>query len=324
MLQICKHIGKEKQKVYIQINIISKYKSSGDGKMIEEIQITKLGIDKANVRGPEWVSDDELVNSIKAQGILHPLIVRRTKPGSEKDYTIVSGGRRFFASQEAGLSTVPCDIRELSDVEAIAISIMENKGRSDIPTWKIAESVNEMYKEINSHATKEEKIMVIQDKTGLSRTTIQRYLRVYELPEQIRELLKKPEKRSEEAKKLIKMMPPGASAEKGELSIKKAEKISKELYHLPLEKQMEVALDVINKPDELAYETIEKVRLFPEMDVEEVYREHVANIPKGRRFRIEFGAQIVRALDDALSRESNVHCIYHFTWNVEVICPTRF
>ena len=120
------------------------------------------------------------------------------------------------------------------------------------------------------------------------------------------------------------MMPPGASAEKGELSIKKAEKISKELYHLPLEKQMEVALDVINKPDELAYETIEKVRLFPEMDVEEVYREHVANIPKGRRFRIEFGAQIVRALDDALSRESNVHCIYHFTWNVEVICPTRF
>lgn len=267
--------------------------------MIKEIPIEKLGIDEANVRGPEWVSDEELVNSIKAQGVLHPLIIRKAKPGSEKVYTIVSGGRRFFASQEAGLETVPCDIRDLTDVEARAISIMENKERTDIPAWKIAESVNEMFKEINTHATKEDKIRIIQEKTGLSRTSIQRYLTVYELPEQIRELMKKPEKRSEEVKELLKMMPVRASTEEKELSIMKAEKISKELYRLPLEKKMKVALKVIELPEKLAFETIEKVKTFPKMDVEEVYKEHVISIPKGHKFNIELGAHIIRALDKA-------------------------
>ena len=72
---------------------------------------------------------DELAESIKAQGVLSPLVVR---PKGGHSYEIVAGARRFRAAQRAGLEYVPVRISELSDAQAVEVSIVENLQRRDV------------------------------------------------------------------------------------------------------------------------------------------------------------------------------------------------
>ncbi len=72
---------------------------------------------------------DELAESIKAQGLLSPLVVR---PKGGHSYEIVAGARRYRAAQRAGLEYVPVRIAELSDAQAVEVSIVENLQRRDV------------------------------------------------------------------------------------------------------------------------------------------------------------------------------------------------
>ncbi len=72
---------------------------------------------------------DELAESIKAQGVLSPLVVR---PKGGHSYEIVAGARRYRAAQRAGLEYVPVRIAELSDAQAVEVSIVENLQRRDV------------------------------------------------------------------------------------------------------------------------------------------------------------------------------------------------
>lgn len=72
---------------------------------------------------------EELAQSIKRQGILEPLIVRIL---ANEKYELIAGGRRYRAAQMAGLQEVPVVVKELSDQEALAISIVENLQREDL------------------------------------------------------------------------------------------------------------------------------------------------------------------------------------------------
>jgi PRTRC genetic system ParB family protein len=80
-----------------------------------------------------------LVESIKAQGIVQPVIVR-PDPESIVDYTIVAGERRWRASKDAGLSAIPAVVRNLTDREALAISLVENKDRENVTPGEEAEA----------------------------------------------------------------------------------------------------------------------------------------------------------------------------------------
>src|ERR1700733_14266851 len=74
---------------------------------------------------------EELVASIKATGLIQPLIVRPV-PGLPHQFEVVAGERRFRAAQLAGLTDIPVIIREFNDQEALAISLIENIQREEL------------------------------------------------------------------------------------------------------------------------------------------------------------------------------------------------
>jgi ParB/RepB/Spo0J family partition protein len=97
------------------------------GMSVVEIPIKKLYVGKYNVR--KDIGDiTELVASIKEKGVLQPILVR---PVEEK-YEIIVGSRRFKAAKKAELHTIPAIVREMSDAEAVASSLVENLQRGDL------------------------------------------------------------------------------------------------------------------------------------------------------------------------------------------------
>ena len=91
------------------------------------IEIYKLEVSPFNVR--RNVGDiSELVESVKTQGILEPIVVR---PVGDR-YEVVIGARRFAAAKEAGLRVVPAEVREMTDAQALAQSLVENLHRGDL------------------------------------------------------------------------------------------------------------------------------------------------------------------------------------------------
>jgi len=122
----------------------------------------------------------ELAASIKAQGIIHPLVVR--KRGDH--YQIVAGHRRLLAAKEAKLEKVPCIIMEYEDKDAILASLVENLQRKDI---------NPLVEARTFQALKEEYGMEIPEiayKLGKSREYIDRRLNILKLPPTIQEAVK--------------------------------------------------------------------------------------------------------------------------------------
>ncbi len=95
------------------------------------IPLEKIRISSQNIRADEPFGDEkdqELIESIKAQGVIQPIIVRQT--GDIYDVDI--GRRRFLAAKEAGLEEIPCIIREMTLEEAMDASISENVFRKDV------------------------------------------------------------------------------------------------------------------------------------------------------------------------------------------------
>ena len=266
---------------------------------IAMIDVDHLGIDAVNIRGGVWDRDEELIESIKENGIIDPLIVRPAKPSTGVKYAIVCGSRRYNAAIEVGLTKVPCIIREMDDITATGLSIMENKHRRDIPGWKYALKIGEMYETLNHRGNRPEIIKVIMAKTGFSDTSVYRYLEIAQLPREIIELMKEPAERSEVVKELLKALPQWG-AEKT-LDIDKAAIIARKLgmEGYSLKKMLEVAVVAMSVPRERMAEFLEQVKVFPKMSALDVYTEKVIEIPKGWRFMIYFDSTLARAATEA-------------------------
>ncbi|HOQ27922.1 MAG TPA: ParB/RepB/Spo0J family partition protein, partial [Armatimonadota bacterium] len=80
----------------------------------------------------------ELVESVRAQGVLEPILVRASEGGR---YQIIAGERRYRAALEAGLTTVPALVLEIDDVDARVVSLMENIQRDDLNEMERAEGL---------------------------------------------------------------------------------------------------------------------------------------------------------------------------------------
>ena len=219
------------------------------------IGIGELGVDVANVRGGEWDYNMEFVHDIKENGIINPLVVRPASPGSSKKYAIVNGSRRYNAAIEAGLHKVPCFIIEMDDVTAMGRSIAENKHRNDIPAWRYVLMIRKMSILLNDgEKGKEEIVQLIMELTGLERTTVQTYLKIADLPDDVIELMKNPEERSERVKELLKGMPVTGM---DTLSFDKALKLAIELKDIPKDSMFKVAAHAVELEKEDAFRMIE-------------------------------------------------------------------
>ena len=122
----------------------------------------------------------ELAESIRAQGILQPLIVRAQSPGR---FEIIAGERRWRAAQMAGLDKVPAIIREISDQTAIAFGLIENIQRRDLNALEEAQALQRLLQEFNlTHDA-------VAHAVGKSRATISNLLRLLQLNADVKTLL---------------------------------------------------------------------------------------------------------------------------------------
>ncbi len=120
---------------------------------------------------------EELVTSIRENGILQPVIVQKAETG----YELVVGERRWRASKKAGLKKIPALIREVSDNQALELAIVENIHRQDLNPIEEAEAYARLSDEF---ALTQE---MIAKKVGKSRATVANILRLLKLSRNIRE-----------------------------------------------------------------------------------------------------------------------------------------
>jgi ParB family chromosome partitioning protein len=122
----------------------------------------------------------ELADSIIAQGLMQPIVVR---PISDRKYEIIAGERRWRATQLAGLDVIPAVIRDVSDQAAIAMALIENIQREDLNPIEEAASLQRLQREFE--LTQQE----VATAVGKSRSTVANMLRLMTLQEDVRRLL---------------------------------------------------------------------------------------------------------------------------------------
>ncbi|MBS3800612.1 MAG: ParB/RepB/Spo0J family partition protein [Thioalkalivibrio sp.] len=119
----------------------------------------------------------ELADSIRAQGIVQPLVVRRLEDG----YELVAGERRWRAAQIAGLETVPAVVRDVPDQAAAAMALIENIQREDLNPLEEAQAIRRLIGEFEmTH-------QAAADAVGRSRTAVTNLLRLLELHDTVKE-----------------------------------------------------------------------------------------------------------------------------------------
>src|SRR5690554_7544677 len=123
---------------------------------------------------------EELAESIKAQGVMQPIVVRPT--GNDR-YEIIAGERRWRATQLAGLDKIPAVVRDVPDEAAIAMALIENIQREDLNPIEEAFALQRLQEEFGLTQAQ------VAEAVGKSRTTITNLLRLIGLTEDVRTML---------------------------------------------------------------------------------------------------------------------------------------
>ncbi|WP_312376777.1 ParB/RepB/Spo0J family partition protein [Stutzerimonas nitrititolerans] len=126
------------------------------------------------------VTLEELAQSIKAQGVMQPIVVRPIGGGR---YEIIAGERRWRASQQAGMEKIPAMVRDIPDEAAIAMALIENIQREDLNPIEEAMALQRLQQEFQ--LTQQQ----VADAVGKSRVTVSNLLRLIALPDEIKTLL---------------------------------------------------------------------------------------------------------------------------------------
>lgn len=165
-----------------------------------QISIEKI---KAGVYQPrthfEKESLEELAQSIRQNGILQPIIVRKTKDAT---FEIVAGERRWRAAQLAGLHEVPIIIKNFNDKEALELAIVENIQREDLNPIEEAQAYSRLVSEFNLSQQQ------VAERVGKDRATVANLLRVLTLPDSIRKQIESEQLSLGHAKVLLSLTDP--------------------------------------------------------------------------------------------------------------------
>ena len=122
----------------------------------------------------------ELADSIAAQGVVQPVVVR---PVGDNQYELVAGERRWRAAQLAGLSEIPAVVREVDDQAAMAMGLIENIQRDDLNPLEEAQALHRLLEEFSlTHQQ-------IAQAVGKSRTTVTNLIRLLELNPDVKALI---------------------------------------------------------------------------------------------------------------------------------------
>ena len=169
-------------------------------------------------------SINELADSIKAKGLVQPLVVRPS-PSDSNNYEIIAGERRWRAAQIAQLHEVPAVIRNFNDTEALEIAIIENVQRSDLSPIEEAAGYKRL---IENHGHTQEDLSGI---VGKSRSHIANIIRLLSLPQSIQDMITEGKISSGHARAIMNSAFPEQLAEKiinENLSVRDAENLAKD------------------------------------------------------------------------------------------------
>ncbi len=139
---------------------------------------------------------EELAASIKAQGLMQPIVIR-PMGGKDDRYEIIAGERRWRATQIAGLDTVPVIIKDVPDDAAIAMALIENIQRENLNSMEEAQALYRLQQEFE--LTQQE----VGDAVGKSRATVANLLRLMQLNDDVKILLERGDIEMGHAKALL-------------------------------------------------------------------------------------------------------------------------
>ena len=170
---------------------------------------------------------DELAQSIRAQGVIEPVIVR-SRPGG--GYEIIAGERRWRAAQRVGLDTVPAIVRDVDDRQAVAMALIENVQREDLGPLEEAAALKRL---LDEHELTHEALAAA---VGKSRAAVTNSLRLLRLAPGVRERLDAGALEMGHARALLPL--PEADQEtaarrvvSGGLSVRQTEALVKRMLH---------------------------------------------------------------------------------------------
>ncbi len=142
---------------------------------------------------------EELSLSIKASGILQPIVARKLSNGS---FEIIAGERRWRAAQLAGLHDVPVILKTLGDRETLEMALVENIQREDLSPIEEADAYQRLAQEFN--LTQQQ----VAEKVGKDRATVANAIRLLQLPESVRDMVTRQEISVGHAKVLLSLQNP--------------------------------------------------------------------------------------------------------------------
>jgi ParB family chromosome partitioning protein len=144
---------------------------------------------------------DELAASVRASGVLQPITVR---PRHDGRFQLIAGERRWLASQRAGKATVPAIFKQVSNVQAMEMTIIENLQREDLNPIEQARAFERLGREFG--LTQEQ----IAQRTGKDRSSVSNFLRLLKLPDDVQAMVEKGDLSFGHAKVLLALDSNGA------------------------------------------------------------------------------------------------------------------
>ncbi len=208
----------------------------------------------------DQVALNELADSIKVQGLIQPITVR--KNGNK--YQLISGERRFRASKLAGLTEIPAYIRTADNQQMLEMALIENIQRENLNAIEVALSFQQMIDECNLKAEQ------LGERVGKNRTTVANYLRLLKLPPAIQASIRDNKISMGHARALISVEDEGKQLfihqeilDKG-LSVRKVEEMVRGIHHVQVKspvKQEPVSFEYQKLQNDLSSKFATKVKL---------------------------------------------------------------
>ncbi|MFT7613938.1 MAG: ParB family chromosome partitioning protein [Parvicellaceae bacterium] len=200
----------------------------------------------------------DLTNSIKEHGLIQPITLRKMGRGT---YQIISGERRFRASQIAGLDVVPAYIRIANDQTMLEMAIVENIQREDLNAIEISISFQRLMDECS--LTQEE----LSDKVGKKRSTVTNYLRLLKLPNEIQAAIRDQKIAMGHARALLSITNEAEQLEalaailSNNLSVRKVEELVKEKTSGKASSQISLSKSEERKVAQLSQKLVTKINV---------------------------------------------------------------
>ena len=230
---------------------------------VNEIKIAEIQVNPFQPRTEfDEQALNELADSIKLQGLIQPITVRRVNAHS---YQLISGERRLRASKIAGLTQIPAYVRTANDQQMLEMALIENIQRENLNAIEVALSFQRM---IDECSLKQEEL---SERVSKNRSTVTNYLRLLKLPPGIQASIRDGRISMGHARALISVDDPAKQLFihqhiiKDGLSVRKVEELVREVQRAPVKKEgkqpepMSYALQKIE--DELASKFSTRVKL---------------------------------------------------------------